>query len=204
MDEEEVAASSFVHEGEEDKYENGLEEELEDVKMQVVESKVVDANSKGDSTMQGLPLEQETITKEDLHTKKKRKRGNRQTDGDIGTSSSGEAKVHDVNNDLSDPEDQMEKTIQGTSDVTKAGAPLSSQAEDYYEDEETGRKEMEESESSIFGQTQGSANATWVECDKCGKVFFSSCTRSFITCEEIIITDMKTLVILISGDAFVV
>jgi hypothetical protein len=28
-------------------------------------------------------------------------------------------------------------------------------------------------ETSIFGQTTGSANATWVECDKCKKVFFS-------------------------------
>lgn len=31
-------------------------------------------------------------------------------------------------------------------------------------------KVFERDESSIFGQTTGSSNSTWVECDKCGKV----------------------------------
>lgn len=31
-------------------------------------------------------------------------------------------------------------------------------------------KSFERDESSIFGQTTGSSNSTWVECDKCGKV----------------------------------
>ena len=36
-------------------------------------------------------------------------------------------------------------------------------------DEESG-DDMNRDESSIFGQTSGSSNATWVECDKCKKV----------------------------------
>lgn len=32
--------------------------------------------------------------------------------------------------------------------------------------------DMGADESSIFGQTTGSSNSTWVECDKCGKVSF--------------------------------
>jgi hypothetical protein len=36
-------------------------------------------------------------------------------------------------------------------------------------------------ESSIFGQTTGSSNATWVECDKCKKVsyFFVALSTPF-------------------------
>lgn len=34
----------------------------------------------------------------------------------------------------------------------------------------SGDAEMERDEGSIFGQTAGSSNSTWVECDKCKKV----------------------------------
>ena len=36
---------------------------------------------------------------------------------------------------------------------------------------------MSVDDSSIFGQTTGSSNATWVECDKCKKVRI---TTSFV------------------------
>ena len=35
---------------------------------------------------------------------------------------------------------------------------------------DSGTTETERDEGSIFGQTTGSSNATWVECDKCKKV----------------------------------
>ena len=42
--------------------------------------------------------------------------------------------------------------------------------------------DFERDEGSIFGQTTGSSNATWVECDKCGKVRhvkLKLCVRSY-------------------------
>ena len=38
----------------------------------------------------------------------------------------------------------------------------------------------EDEETSIFGQTAGSANATWVECDRCKKVSFVDLLHSVL------------------------
>lgn len=38
---------------------------------------------------------------------------------------------------------------------------------------------MERDEGSIFGQTTGASNATWVECDKCKKVRWHGCSIAF-------------------------
>jgi hypothetical protein len=45
----------------------------------------------------------------------------------------------------------------------------------------SGNDEYERDEGSIFGQTTGSSNSTWVECDKCKKVRnnTTSCVRIY-------------------------
>ena len=43
----------------------------------------------------------------------------------------------------------------------------------------SGEAEVERDEGSIFGQTAGSSNATWVECDKCKKVRDDVCSNRF-------------------------
>lgn len=157
-----------------DNYLDGFEDEQrkEDVKMK----NFVEINGQGSFIkVDSKHFDQEFIPKEDIHSKRKRKRGIRregETDVGMGTFTSNEPKAHDVNHEFSDSEDHIAKVIaQGSySDVSKVGGQPSGQIEDYYEDEDIVRKEMEE--SSIFSQTQGSANATWVECDKCGKVIF--------------------------------
>jgi len=152
--------SEVIHDENDDKDESGLDEEQEEdyVKIKAVEINAQDTNSKL-STLPVLPLDHST---EDIYSKKKRKRGNRR-DNESEYIAACEIKVNDVNHDVSDLE-----AVTGTSHSTKVNGTVSSQIEEYYEDEDTDRKEMEE--SSIFGQTLGSANATWVECDKCGKV----------------------------------
>jgi len=121
------------------------------------ENKVADA--KQDSTTE---LDTMMAPKENIHWKKKRKRGK----GELETVGSNDANKKRDLNEYSDPEEEV--VHKGSSDGTKTSGLPSSQVEEYYEDEDTERKEMEE--SSIFGQTLGSTNATWVECDKCGKV----------------------------------
>ena len=41
-----------------------------------------------------------------------------------------------------------------------------------------------EDESSIFGQTTGASNATWVECDKCKKVSWTSSFKHMEVCQS--------------------
>ena len=50
------------------------------------------------------------------------------------------------------------------------------------EDGPDGEHVGEEEESSIFGQTAGASNATWVECDRCKKVRFYSFFNSYAPC----------------------
>lgn len=46
-------------------------------------------------------------------------------------------------------------------------------------------KGFERDESSIFGQTTGSSNSTWVECDKCGKVRTSPIFLASLHCSDL-------------------
>ena len=117
---------------------------------------------------------------------KKRKRGKRHegvemmSNGGMGLTNN-EAKkklAADAHHDSSDREEEITAKVA----MRKMGPSSSNHAEEYYyEDEDTNRKEMEE--SSIFGQTLGSNNATWVECDKCGKVLL--CARIAQCCHFI-------------------
>ena len=55
----------------------------------------------------------------------------------------------------------------GSEDVGDEGSSFGDNGENH----ESGiEEEFEEMESSIFGETVGSSNATWVECDRCKKV----------------------------------
>lgn len=51
-----------------------------------------------------------------------------------------------------------------------SGASLEQDASNEENNAGSIEKGFERDESSIFGQTTGSSNSTWVECDKCGKV----------------------------------
>jgi hypothetical protein len=53
---------------------------------------------------------------------------------------------------------------------------------------------MEEEESSIFGQTAGSNNATWVECDRCKKVRVLFYVTS-VKCESYSLNDCLLLLL---------
>ena len=65
-----------------------------------------------------------------------------------------------------------------------------------------------EEDTSIFGQTAGAANATWVECDRCKKV---SCYILCISCAQIVNVNFNALILYLSqspihndsGDVFV-
>ena len=59
----------------------------------------------------------------------------------------------------------------GSEEVSESGEEGSALGEN---EESSGVEEeiVEDEETSIFGQTAGSANATWVECDRCKKVSF--------------------------------
>ena len=63
----------------------------------------------------------------------------------------------------------------GSEEVSESGneeAPGSVHGGENANDSNRGMEEevFEEEETSIFGQTVGSSNATWVECDRCKKV----------------------------------
>ena len=61
----------------------------------------------------------------------------------------------------------------GSEDISESGEDVSSHGDGFGENHENNTgvsEEFEEEEISIFGQTTGSSNATWVECDRCKKV----------------------------------
>ena len=53
-------------------------------------------------------------------------------------------------------------------------------------------KDYERDEGSIFGQTTGSSNSTWVECDKCEKVSFPKLNGWFLFVSHSSLNRVKT------------
>ena len=87
----------------------------------------------------------------------------------------------------------------GSEEVSESGEEGSALGEN---EESSGVEEeiVEDEETSIFGQTAGSANATWVECDRCKKVSLvqHSDPHDFIETKT---NDIHVQCATISGDA---
>lgn len=96
--------------------------------------------------------------------KKKKKKGKR---GGVSSKQTMNADNRSLDKNYNSDNDEYminQSVDAGTNDRSSSNGNRDRNVEDHINEEE----EFEE-EGSIFGQTAGSTNATWVECDKCGK-----------------------------------